>query len=292
MSIKQINSDVHFCQSLEYLRLSNYQAAIESIDLAIAKDNDKDFYMFQKIKILFVAQMFSQCSDYISDNLLMLYQRSPLHIFAQVLYYYQTSSHCSVSIIEDVLLINSIPSILAHEYSFFINNPDIDLAENILQAKESDEYITCLDYCDLLLRKDRCNLTALLTKAQCHCLLGENDLGISTYDQAITVHPDVSSTYAQLGTVMLEQKNYSTAIHYLEHALDLDPSSNLVTAELAEAYYLWKKYDSALITFKKVLSYNPCSHTALLRVANIYEQINKPRRAKKYYKKVLRVSAQ
>ncbi len=287
MCIEAINSDIHFRNSLEFLRLSNYQSAMESIDLAITSNSNKDFYMFQKIKILFVAQMFSECSDYIKHNLKVLYDQSSLYIFSQILYYYQSSSNCSSSTLEDLLLTNNIPSILAHEFPVFIDHPDINLLEKIVCTKEAYEYLTCIDYCDLLLDKDTSNLTTLLIKAKCHCLLGNHDLGVSTYEQAISLAPNTPSIYEELGSIFLCLKDYSKAISCFQRALDLDSSNTSLLTQLAESFYLWKKYDSALTFFKKVLSINPHCNETLLRIAATYEQTNRPKKAKKYYKKVL-----
>lgn len=290
MSIVEINPDTHFHKALEFLRLSNYQSALESINLAIICSLSKDFYMFQKVKILFVAQMFPQCSDYIAEHLKTLYQNSPLYIFSQILYYYQCSSNCSTLVLEDLLATNNIPSVLAHEFPFFINHPDINLLEKIISTKESNDYSTCIDYCDLLLNNDPSDLTVQLIKAKCHTLLGDYDLGISTYNHAITLSPNTPSIYSELGTVFLSLKEYPRAISYFEKALDLAPSNISLVNQLAESFYLWKKYDSALIYFKKILSVNPHCHETLLRIAATYEYTNRPKKAKKYYKKVLAVT--
>ena len=286
MPIEEINSDVHFHKSLEFLRLSHYQSALESIDLAIANNCSNNFYRFQKIKILFVAQMFSQCADYINQNLKVLYTGSSLHIFSQVLYYYHASSGCSLASLEDLLLTHGIPCILASEYSVFIKEPHIDLRENILSAQGSDDYITCIDYCDLYLNKDSSNVEVYLIKAKCHCLLGEHDLAVCAYEQAIDLAPNTPTLYNELGTAMLTFENYPRAICCFEKALELDPSNTEFTNQLAEAFYRWKNYDRALLHFKKVLAQNPKCTETLLRIANIYEYINKPRKAKKYYKKI------
>ena len=249
MCIEEINSDVHFHNSLEFLRLSNYQSAMESIDLAITSNSYKNFYMFQKIKILFVAQMFSQCSDYITENLKSLYNHSSLYIFSQILYYYHASSGCSISALEDLLLTNNIPSILAHEFPSFIDHPDTNLLEKIIYSKESDEYLTCIDYCDLLLNKDTSNLTAHLIKAKCHCLLGNHDLGISAYNDAVTLAPNVSSIYAELGTVFLSLNDYPKAITNFQKALDLDSSNIDLVTQLAESYADYLKVADACAGF-------------------------------------------
>ena len=290
MPIKELNSDAHFHNSLEFLRLSNYNLAMESIDLAINNDHYKSFYMFQKIKILFVAQMFTQCSEYIGANLKNLYENSSLYIFSQILHYYQRSSDCPVTDIEDLLLKNSIPSILANKFRTFIDNPYFDLLDNIIHSKEAHDYVTCIDYCDLLLNIDSKNLTSHLIKAKCHCLLGEYDLGISAYKQAIILEPNTVSIYDELGVIMLDLTNYPEAISCFQNALKLDSSNKYLVDQLAESFYLWKKYDSALKYFKKSLSLDPNCNETLLRIASTYEEINKPKKAKKYYKKVLDIT--
>lgn len=286
MCINEIHSDINFHKSLEFLHLSNYQSAMESIDLAITSNNYTSFYMFQKIKILFVAQKLSECSNYIIENLKYFYDHSSLSIFSKTLYYYQSCLGCSITSIEDLLLVHNIPAILAQEFPSFMDDTNIDLLKKITYTKECGEYLACIDYCDLVLSKDSSNLTAQLIKARCYCLLGDHYLGIYTYKQILNLKPNVSSIYAELGTVLFDLKYYPRSISYFKKALKLDPSNAYLLTQLAEGFYCWKEYDSALTYFKKALSINPDCNETLLRIATIYEQINKRRKAKKYYKKI------
>lgn len=289
MILRESNPDLYFQASLIYLRLSYYQLAIESIDLAILNSGDNNFYVFQKIKILFVAKMFTECTNYIEDNIITLYTNSSLYIFSQILHYYQTSSGGSISSLKNLLIINHIPSVLADELNAFINTPNINLLENIINAQETGDYTRCIDYCVLLLGKDASNITVYLIKARCYCLLDQHDLGIATYREAITLQPNVASIYSELGNVMLDLKYYSKAIHYFQRALDLDAASPKLLVQLGEGYFLWKKYDSALIHFKKALVKTPGCNETLLDIANTYDQMNQPKKARKYYTKVLKL---
>lgn len=287
MDIEMVSSDIYFRRSLASLSLSNYKSATESIDLAIENTSNKNYYMFQKIKILFVAKNFDQCANYILKNFKALYFHSSLHVFSKILYYYQVSSGSFDSSLEVLLIKNDIPAILAQEYTSFIDNQDINLLEKIVYYKEAEDCLTCIDYCNLLLKEDRFNMTVHLIKARCYCLLGEKDLGIEAYEAAINLDSSAHSIYNELGTAMISYKQYPKAISCFQKALDLDSSNIEYRSQLAEGYYLWKKYDSALINFKKVLKKKPQCIETLLRTANTYEQIHKPKKAKKYYKRVL-----
>lgn len=281
------NSVTYFNKSLESLNLLNFEAAINFIDLAITNAVKKDFYMLQKTKILFVANLLLKCSDYILENILYFYQHSPLHIFSQILYYYQTSSGCSTLSLQELLTQNNIPSILANEYSSFIDNPNVDLLEKAIYAKENNSYLTCIHYCDLLLKQDPSNISIYLMKAKCQHLLGEHNIAIDTYKEILSLQPNLVPIYHDLGIIMMELKRYPEAISCFQQATVLDPSKVDYITQLAEAFYQWRKYDSALTNFKKALAKKPSCSEILLRIADTYNQTNKPKKAKKYYKKVL-----
>lgn len=288
MNLKESNPDLYFQDSLDSLRISDYEAAIESINLALTSSNNKSYYMFQKIKILFLAKRFINCANYIENHLVRLYESGSLYIFAQILHYYQSSLNCPSSYLKNLLIINNIPSILADDLEIFLNNPKLDLLDIISSSEEDGDYEICIDYCILLLSKEPHHITAYLTKARCHYLIGQEEFCISTYRQAIDLKPDVPFIYSELGNVMIDLKRYPEAIHYFQKAHELDPSKAEFMTQLAEAYFSWRKYDSALMNFKKALPKTADSGEILLRIADTYEQINKPKKAKKYYNKVLK----
>ena len=283
MILREIDSDTYFQESLASLRLSKYDEAVKSIDLAILNSSNKNFYMFQKAKILFVARMFAKCSHYIEDNLISFYDNSSRYIFSQILYYYQAATDCPISHLSHLLVTHDIPSILAHIYKEFINNPKINLLEIIIYSQEAGDYPSCIDYCELLLSKDPSNTTAHLIMARCYCLLGQYDAGITTYRNIIRLHPDVPSIYIELGKVMAGLKHYREATHYFEKALDIDPSNPELMTQLGDGYLLRRKYDRALASFKQALSKKPDCPETLLRIASTYDRTDRPRRAKKYY---------
>ena len=289
MNQSQSNSNNFFCRSLQSLRLLQFEEAISFIDLAIDDGPKKEFYMFQKAKILFVANFFPQCALYIEENLIALYNHCSLYIFSQVLYYYQQSSKGSTISLYHLLIEKGIPFVLADEYISIYNKAAVDYFKKATTALEQCDYNICINYCNLITKEDNSSHSAYLLKGKCHHMLGEDDLAAEAYEQALVLNPYEASIYHSLGTIMIESKQYPKAIFYLQHATSLEPSNLIYHHLLAEAFFKWKKYDSALFHFKKVIDQDPGYIKALLGIADIYTMTNSPRNAKKYYTKVLKL---
>ena len=289
MNQLESNLNNYFYRSLKSLRLLNFEEAINFIDLAIADSSKKEFYMFQKAKILFVANLLPQCSLYIEESISFFYNHCSLYIFAQILYYYQQSSKGSTTSLCYLLTELGIPSILADEYIAIFNKEDMDYLKKATHAMEQSDYTTCLNYCKLILKEGNPSVSTYLLIGRCHELLGEYDLATQVYQEALISDPSLDSVYHRLGVMMMEHNQHPKAIVNLQHATRLKPQNLVYRSLLAEAFFKWKKYDSALSHFKKVLIQDPGCIESLLRIADIYTITNLPRKAKRYYKKVLRL---
>lgn len=289
--MNQLESTLHnyFYRSLESLRILHFEEAIDFIDLAIAHSPKKEFYMFQKAKILFVANLLPQCALYIEKNISLFYNYCPLYIFSQILYYYQQSSTDSTTALYHLLTEKGIPSILADEYLAILNKEEIDYFKKATNAMERSDYAICINYCNLIFKEGNPPVSAYLLKGKCHQILGEYDLAIMVYEKALILDPSLDSIYHTLGVMMMEGKQYPKAILYFQSAIHLEPKNRVYLSLLAEAFFKWKKYDSALACFKRVIIQDPRCVEALLRIADVYTIVNLPRKAKRYYKKVLRL---
>jgi len=283
------NLNSYFYMSLKALRLLNFEEAINFIDLTIADSAEKEFYMFQKAKILFIANLLPKCALYIEENMVSLYKHCSLYIFSQVLYYYQQSSNCSTSSLQLLLIEKGIPSILADEYVSIFNKEDMDYLEKATKAMEVSDYTTCISYCNLIFKEGTPPISAYLLTGKCHQILGDYDLATVIYKKALKLKPNLTIIYYNLGGIMMECKQYPKAIVHFQLALSLEPKNLAYRSILAETFFKWKKYDSALAHFKKIIVQDPHCMEALLRIADIYTITNFPRKAKKYYKRVLRL---
>lgn len=289
MELFETKLNNYFNLSLEALHSSDFEGALDLIELAITHAIKKEFYMFQKIKILFTACLYPKCSYYIEENLIYFYKFCSLNIFSQILYYYQQSCEGCTASLEQLLIQKKIPAILAHKYIAIFNNEDIDLLGKANDSMEKSDYATCLDCCDLLLKQNISSISIYLMKAKSHQILDQNDLAVKTYKKALTLEPNLASAYHNLAVIMISRSQYAKAISYSQQALRIEPSNFMYRSLLAEGFYKWKKYDSALIYFKKVIIQNPNCTEAYLRIADIYNITRKPKKAKRYYKKVLQL---
>lgn len=289
MNLLENNLNNYFNMSLESLHLFDFEGAIHLIDLAITHATKKEFYMFQKVKILFVACLYPKCSYYIEENLTYFYKYCSLNIFSQILYYYQQSCGGSADSLNQLLIQKSIPSILAHKYVAIINKEDVNFLEEATHAMDQNDYATCINYCNLLLKQNAPPISVYLMKAKSHQILGQYDLAIKTYKKALILQANLASIYYNLSLIMIALKQYAKAISYSQQALRIEPSNVVYRSLLAEGFYKWRKYDSALIYFKKVIGQNPNCTEAYLRIADIYNITQKPKKARRYYKKILQL---
>jgi len=289
MDSLETNLNNYFNMSLKSLRLFDFENAIDLIDLAIIHSTKKDFYMFQKVKILFIACLYPKCSCYIKENLTYFYEHCSLKIFTQILYYYQQSCGGATDPLDQLLAQKGIPPILTHKYITNHNKNDVAFLKKATDAMEKNDYATCINFCNLLLKQNVPSISIYLMKGKSHQMLGQYDLSIKTYKNALLLQPDSAPIYHNLGVIMIALKQYAKAISYSQRALRIEPANVVYRNLLAESFYKWRKYDSALIHFKKVIIQNPNCTEAYLRIADIYNLIQKPRKAKRYYKKTLRL---
>ena len=291
MDLLEGNLNNYFNMSLKSLRLLDFESAINFVDLAITHSNQKEFYRFQKVKILFIACSYQKCSRYIEANLTYFYKYCSLNIFSLILYYYQQSCKCSTSCLGQLLIQNHIPCVLAYEYTSILNKEEVNFLEQATDALQEDDYTTCIDLCDIILKQKQPPISAYLMKAKSHQILKQYDLAIMTYKKALILQPNLASIYYNLGLIMIALKQYAKAISYSQQALRIEPSNIVYGSLLAESFYKWRKYDSALISFKKLIKQNPNHTEAYLRIADIYNARQKPKKAKKYYKRLLQLKA-
>jgi len=289
MDLLETNLNNYFNMSLKSLRLFDFEEAINLIDLAITHATKKEFYMFQKVKVLFVACLYEKCSYYIEENLTYFYKYCSLNIFSQVLYYYQQSCEGSTDSLNQLLILKGIPSVLAHKYVAILNKEDVSFLEKATDAMEQSDYVTCINYCNLLLKQNAPSLSVYLMKAKSHQMLEQYEWAIKTYKKALVLQANLASIYYNLGLIMIALKQYAKSISYSQQALRIEPSNVVYGSLLAEGFYKWRKYDSALIYFKRVIGQNPNCTEAYLRIADIYNLTQKPKKARRYYKKLLQL---
>ena len=279
--------EVYFDKSLQSLHKSNYKDAIYFIDLAIDMAPKKEFYMFQKVKIFFVSELYYDCAKYIENNILFFYKNCSLYIFSHIISYYHLSTESSIPTISKMLSQNNIPAVLALEYESIMNKREIDFLEKANFSRKNGEYHRCIQYCDLLLHLNNDDGIAYKMKAKCHYLLGNYETSILIYKKAIILTPDDDEIYHALGIIMMDLQRYADAISYFLKATTMSARNIEYKYSLGNAFYKWKKYDSALKCFKQIIAKDPRNIDSFLNIAEIYAQINQPKKAKKYYRRAI-----
>ena len=106
-----------------------------------------------------------------------------------------------------------------------------------------------------LARGDRADLRGLLARA--YEADGQPTRAINEYNRAILLDPYEESYYTQLGQLLLDQQNFTTARQVLESARKIFDKSPELELTLGAAYFGLKKYDEAGFAFLKTVTLAP-----------------------------------
>ncbi|MFM2313963.1 MAG: hypothetical protein RLZZ04_3239, partial [Cyanobacteriota bacterium] len=76
---------------------------------------------------------------------------------------------------------------------------------------------------------------------------GKAKEAIGYYQEAIKLNPDFIEVYANLGTLYVQQKQYSLGINYYQQALKIDPNFTGVKKHLARAKLLLQSHSVSMV---------------------------------------------
>jgi tetratricopeptide (TPR) repeat protein len=122
-----------------------------------------------------------------------------------------------------------------------------------IEAKQSKPAIALAQ--KALAAGDRADLRGLLAKA--YEADGQAARAINEYNRAILLDPYEQAYYFQLGQLLLDQQNYTTARQVLESARKIFDKSPEIELALGAAYFGLKKYDEAGASFLKTVTLAP-----------------------------------
>ncbi|HVB29736.1 MAG TPA: DUF3857 domain-containing protein [Terriglobia bacterium] len=89
---------------------------------------------------------------------------------------------------------------------------------------------------------------------------GRTQEAIETLRELLKQVPDQREAQVELGSMLLDQKNYSEAVQLLEAAVKSDPASPTIQLNLARAYAASGDIGKAMDAFKKAADLDPSSH--------------------------------
>ncbi|WP_069999417.1 tetratricopeptide repeat protein [Cellulosilyticum sp. I15G10I2] len=257
---------------------------IQHIDCAIVFSSHSCFYIYQKIKFLFALNETAACSAYILDQLHFLYQHASLYILCKALYYYQKLNALSSEHLKQLLIERSVPYALADEYQNILESKTSNLLYYAKKASNQDDFLLCIDYCTLILKKNKHSLEALYLSGQAYHMLGHLHQACEYYNKCIQVDPQYDLAYNDLGLALMELGSFPEALEALNKAKALHPGNIDYLAHISECYYALKKYDLAQLTLESIIKICPSHLQIYFNLSYVCRKQNKKRLSKKYMK--------
>jgi Flp pilus assembly protein TadD len=94
-----------------------------------------------------------------------------------------------------------------------------------------------------------------------------------------------------MGKILAFQKNYSTALIYLDSALTLAPNNSLVNIEKGKIYAKVGKYYDAINLLRSALKFNGADPEILQNIAAVYQLIGSPKQGMPFHEAALNYTA-
>lgn len=256
--------------------------AIKSMDTAIVLSCNSPFYIYQKIRLLFNLDYFRSCSEFIVSQLSYLYKQGSLYIFCRTLDFFQKMNHYSVDQLSKLLSCYEIPLCLADTYEeilFERKRPFYDLAH---QAMDKGDYNLCLSYCELYQKAFPTHGDIVYMKAYSYHMLGQLQKALLEYLIYSKMRPNTAMASIHIAFVLMELRDYETAISFFEKANKMEPSNIDFLLYLGECYYVSKQYSLALSIYKDIEKAQPDHIQNLFNLSHTYAKLKKNHLSRRY----------
>jgi len=184
----------------------------------------------------------------------------PFNLFSKVPINYQTENKIQAWIESANKFIKSGEEEKANKYLEKViqldnNNDDALLLSAKLDMRQAS-YSSALVKLESVCSGKPENTEAVFCKAECHKALGENDLAISTFDNALQINPLDIFLLGSSAKLSREFNNLARATSLYLRILEIDPG-NIVLLNLASIYKEQDNIEAAENIFKILLEKNP-----------------------------------
>lgn len=273
-----------FKQALTLFKKQQWTDSLQFLDAAIIFSHHSPFYLYQKVRFLYQSDHLLTCSQFIVSHLAYLYKHSSLYIFCRILDYLQKMNHYDLDYFCKLLKHHHIPYCLASCYSMILTQKDKPFAHLARQAIQYDDYILCLDFCELHCKLYPTTADICYMQAYSHHMLGHLQEGKNAYQNYLSFYPDDTNTYVHIALISMELNDYTSAIYYLKKANSLAPTNSTYLSYLAECYYATKNFSLAAKLYKQLLKQQSTNLQLYFDLAHTYKKMCKHRRSKRYIK--------
>lgn len=126
---------------------------------------------------------------------------------------------------------------------------DYDAALNFYNAKS---YSQAVSEFNEVVKKDAKNQQAHFYLGKSHQALNKNADAVSAYKKAIEIKPDYAEANYELGSIYLKQRDFQTALPYIEKAAKINYKSVDYLIALGDNYRELKKCEYAVVPYGEV----------------------------------------
>ena len=126
-------------------------------------------------------------------------------------------------------------------------------------------------------------------KGACYADLGQLDVAVTNYKEAITIKPDYAKAHFNLAGSLHDLGQLETAVQSYQKAIEIDASYAEAYNNLGNVYQELKQVDSAVQNYKKALEIKPDYVAAQYSLGNTFMELGQLEEAVKSYKAALKL---
>ena len=126
-------------------------------------------------------------------------------------------------------------------------------------------------------------------KGACYADLGQLDVAVTNYKEAITIKPDYAKAHFNLAGSLHDLGQLETAVQSYQKAIEIDASYTEAYNNLGNVYQELKQVDSAVQSYQKALEIKPDYVAAQYSLGNTFMELGQLEEAVKSYKAALKL---
>ena len=126
-------------------------------------------------------------------------------------------------------------------------------------------------------------------KGACYADLGQLDVAVTNYKEAITIKPDYAKAHFNLAGSLHDLGQLETAVKSYQKAIEIDASYTEAYNNLGNVYQELKQVDSAVQSYQKALEIKPDYVAAQYSLGNTFMELGQLEEAVKSYKAALKL---
>ena len=167
-----------------------------------------------------------------------------------------------------------------------LKQTQISSAINLFSKGEINQALDAVQ--DLI--KDYPNEPVLFNiRGACYADLGQLDVAVTNYKEAITIKPDYAKAHFNLAGSLHDLGQLETAVQSYQKAIEIDASYAEAYNNLGNVYQELKQVDSAVQSYKRALEIKPDYVAAQYSLGNAFMELGQLNKAVKSYKAALKL---